>query len=86
MMGKKIEVPKAVSKTESAFFNELKNFKGEDVTVILLNGSLLHAKILAIEFNNLNFIIEYPDGVKEVVNGESIQSVRMGTKIEKNNK
>ena len=86
MMGKKIEVPKAVSKTESVFFNELKNFKGEDVTIILLNGSSLHAKILAIEFNNLNFIIEYPDGVKEMVNGESIQSVRMGTKIEKNNK
>ena len=86
MMGKKMEVPKAVSKTESVFFNELKNFKGEEVTIILSNGSSLHAKILAIEFNNLNFIIEYSDGVKEMVKGESIQSVRMGTKIEKNNK
>ncbi len=83
MISKKIDVPKTVSKTESVFFNELKDFKGKEVTIILLNGSLLHAKVLAIEFNNLNFIVEYPDGVKEMIRGESIQSVRLGTKIEK---
>ena len=83
MMSKKIEVPKAVSKTESVFFNELKNFKGEEVTILLLNGSSLHAKVLAIEFNNLNFIVEHDDGVKEMIRGGSIQSVRLGTKIEK---
>ncbi|HEX3014033.1 MAG TPA: hypothetical protein VHO92_07155 [Methanobacterium sp.] len=83
MMSKKIEVPKTVSKTESVFFNELKNFKGENVTIILLNGSSIRAKVLAIEFNNLNFIVEYADGVKELIKGGSIQSVRLGTKIEK---
>ena len=83
MISKKIEVPKAVSKTESVFFNELKNFKGEEVTIILLNGSSIRAKIVAIEFNNLNFIVEYVDGIKEMIRGESIQSVRLGTKIEK---
>jgi small nuclear ribonucleoprotein (snRNP)-like protein len=83
MMSKKIEVPKSVSKTESVFFNELKEFKGEEVTIILLNGSLIHAKVLAIEFNHLSFIVEYVDGVKEMIKGESIQSVRLGTKIEK---
>lgn len=83
MMSKKIEVPKTVSKTENVFFNELKDFKGEEVTILLLNGSSIHAKVLAIEFNNLNFIVEYADGVKELIKGESIQSVRLGTKIEK---
>lgn len=83
MMSKKVEVPKAVSKTESLFFNELKNFKGEMVTIILLNGSSIRAKVLAIEFNNLNFIVEHADGVKEMIRGESIQSVRLGIKIEK---
>ncbi len=83
MISKKTEVPKAVSKTESVFFNELKNFKGEEVTIILLNGSSIRAKIVAIEFNNLNFIVEYADGIKEMIKGESIQSVRLGTKIEK---
>ena len=83
MMSKKIEVPKTVSKTESVFFNELKAFKGEEVTIILLNGSSVRAKVLAIEFNNLNFIVEYADGVKEMIRGGSIQSVRVGTKIEK---
>ena len=83
MVSKKIEVPKAVSKTESLFYNELKNFKGEEVTITLLNGHLIHAKVLAIEFNDLNFIIEYDDGVKEMIRGESIQSVRLGSKIEK---
>ena len=83
MMSKKIEVPKTVSKTESVFFNELKNFKGEEVTIILLNGSLVRAKVLAIEFNHLNFIVEYVDGVKEMIRGGAIQSVRLGTKIEK---
>lgn len=83
MMSKKIEVPKTVSKTESVFFNELKAFKGEEVTILLLNGSSVRAKVLAIEFNNLNFIVEYADGVKEMIRGGSIQSVRLGTKIEK---
>jgi len=83
MMSKKMELPKTVSKTESVFFNELNNFKGEEVTIILLNGSLMHAKVLAIEFNHLNFIVEYADGVKEMIRGEAIQSVRLGTKIEK---
>jgi len=83
MVSKKIEVPKAVSKTESLFYNELKNFKGEEVTITLLNGHLIHAKVLAIEFNDLNFIIEYDDGVKEMIRGESIQSVRLGSRIEK---
>ncbi len=83
MITKKIEVPKTVSKTETVFFNELKNFKGEEVTIILLNGSSIHAKVLAIEFNNLNFILEHDDGVKEMIRGESIQSVRLGIKIEK---
>ena len=83
MMSKKIEVPKTVSKTETVFFKELKDFKGEEVTIILLNGSSIRAKVLAIEFNNLNFIVEYADGVKEMIRGESIQSVRLGTKIEK---
>ena len=83
MMSKKIDVPKAVSKTESVFFNELKNFKGEEVTIVLLSGSSLHAKVLAIEFKNLNFIVEYADGIKEMISGGAIQSVRLGTKIEK---
>lgn len=83
MMGKKAEVPKTVSKTESIFFNELKNFKGEKVTIILLNGNLIHAEVLAIEFNHLNFIVEHVDGVKELIRGEAIQSVRLGIKIEK---
>ena len=83
MISKKIEVPKAVSKTERVFFNELKNFKGEEVTILLLNGTSIRAKVLAIEFNNLNFIVEHDDGVKEMIRGGSIQSVRLGTKIEK---
>ena len=83
MMSKKIDVPKTVSKTESVFFNELKNFKGEEATIILLNGSSIQAKILAIEFKNLNFIVEYTDGIKEMISGGAIQSVRLGTKIEK---
>lgn len=83
MMSKKIDVPKTVSKTESVFFNELKNFKGEEATIILLNGSSIQAKILAIEFKNLNFIVEYADGIKEMISGGAIQSVRLGTKIEK---
>lgn len=83
MMSKKVEVPKSVSKTESLFFNELKDFKGELATIILLNGSSTRARILAIEFNNLNFIVEHADGVKEMIKGESIQSVRLGIKIEK---
>ena len=83
MMSKKIEVPKTVSKTESVFFNELKDFKGEDVTILLVNGNSIRAKVLAVEFNHLNFIVEYTDGVKEMINGRSIQSVRLGTKIEK---
>lgn len=83
MMGKRMEVPKAVSKTESAFFNELREFKGEIVTIHLLNGSAVRAKVLAIEFNNLTFIVEYADGIKEMIRGDAIQSVRLGTKIEK---
>lgn len=83
MMSKKIEVPKEVSKTETVFFNELKKFKGEEVTIILLNGSSIRAKVLGIEFGNLNFIVEYSDGVKEMIMGGSIQSIRLGTKIEK---
>ena len=84
MMSKKIDVPKIVSKTESVFFfDELKNFKGEDATIILSNGSSMHAKILAIEFKNLNFIVEYADGIKEMISGGAIQSIRLGTKIEK---
>lgn len=83
MVGRKVEAPKAVSKTESLFFNELKNFKGEEVTIILLNGSSIHANVLAIEFNDLSFIVEHADGIKEVIRGESIQSVRLGIKIEK---
>jgi sRNA-binding regulator protein Hfq len=83
MMSKKIEVPKVVSKTESVFFNELRDFRGETVTIHLLNGSSVRARVLAIEFNNLSFIVEYADGVKEMIRGEAIQSVRLGTKIEK---
>jgi hypothetical protein len=83
MISKKSDVPKSVSKTESLFYNELKNFKGHEATISLINGHSIHAKILAIEFNNLNFIIEYADGVKEMIRGGSIQSVRLGTKIEK---
>jgi small nuclear ribonucleoprotein (snRNP)-like protein len=83
MISKKYEGSKTVSKTESLFYTELKEFKGEEVTIILTNGHSLHAKVLAIEFNDLNFIIEYDDGIKEMVRGQSIQSVRLGTKIEK---
>ncbi len=83
MMSKKIDVPKTVSKTESAFFDELKNFKGEDITVVLLNGHIIRARVLAIEFNNMHFIVEHADGIKEIIRGEAIQSVRLGTKIEK---
>jgi len=83
MVSKKIEVPKAVSKIDSLFYNELKNFNGEEVTITLLKGHSIHAKVLAIEFNDLNFIIEYDDGVKEMIRGESIQSVKLGSKIEK---
>lgn len=83
MVSKKIEVPKAVSKTESLFYNELKNFKGEEVTITPIKGPPIHAKVIAIEFNSLHFIIEFDDGIKEVIKGESIQSVRLGSKIEK---
>jgi len=83
MMSKKIEVPKSLSRTESQFFKELKNFKGEEVTIILLNGHFMRVKVLAIEFNNLHFIVEHIDGIKEIIRGEAIQSVRLGTKIEK---
>jgi len=83
MVSKKIEVPKAVSKTESLFYNELKNFKGEKVTITPLKGNPIHAKVIAIEFNNLHFIIGFDDGVKEMIKGDSIQSVRLGSKIEK---
>ena len=83
MVNKKIEVPKAVSKTESLFYNELKNFKDEKVTITSLKGQSIHAKVIAIEFNNLHFIIEFDDGVKEIIKGESIQSIRLGNKIEK---
>jgi hypothetical protein len=83
MISKKGELPKTVLKTESLFYNELKDFKGENVTITMLSGHLIHAKVLAIEFNDLNFIIEYADGVKEMIRGGSIQSVRLGSKIEK---
>ena len=82
-ISKKSEALKTVSKTESIFYNELKDFKGRKVTITLLNGNSIHANVLAIEFNDLNFIIQYPDGIKELIRGESIQSVRLGTKIEK---
>jgi small nuclear ribonucleoprotein (snRNP)-like protein len=83
MISKKLEIPKTLSRTESLFFDELKNFKGEDVTVVLLNGHAIRCRIIAIEFNNLHFIVEHPDGIKEMIRGESIQSVRLSTKIEK---
>jgi small nuclear ribonucleoprotein (snRNP)-like protein len=83
MVNKKSEVLKIVSKTESLFYNELKNFKGQDVTITLVNGHIIHAIVTAIEFNDLNFIIEFDDGVKELIRGQSIQSVKLGTKIEK---
>lgn len=83
MMSKKMEVPKSLSRTENQFFKELKSFKGEDVTIILLNGHTFRVKVLAIEFNNMHFIVEHIDGVKEIIRGEAIQSVRLGTKIEK---
>ncbi len=83
MMSKKIEVPKSLSRTESQFFRELKNFKGEDVTIVLLNGHIMRVKVIAIEFSNMHFIVEHMDGVKEIIRGEAIQSVRLGTKIEK---
>ncbi len=82
-MSKKLEIPKTLSRTESLFFDELKNFKGEDVTIVLLNGHTIRCKIIAIEFNNLHFIVEHPDSNKEIIRGEAIQSVRLGTKIEK---
>lgn len=83
MMGKRLEIPKTLSRTENQFFEELKNFKGEDVTINLLNGHIMRVKALAIEFNNMHFIVEHTDGVKEIIRGEAIQSVRLGTKIEK---
>ncbi|MDI6724164.1 MAG: hypothetical protein QMD61_05915 [Methanobacterium sp.] len=83
MMGKRLEIPKTLSRTENQFFEELKNFKGEDVTINLLNGHTMRVKVLAIEFNNMHFIVEHTDGVKEIIRGEAIQSVRLGTKIEK---
>lgn len=83
MITKKVELPKSVSKTESQFYNELKSFKGEKVTITLINGHIVHANVIAIEFNDLNFIIEYSDGIREMLRGEAIQSVRLGTKIEK---
>ncbi|MGF7118739.1 hypothetical protein [Methanobacterium oryzae] len=83
MMTKKLEIPKTLSRTESLFFDELKNFKGEDVTIVLLNGRTIRCKIIAIEFNNLHFIVEHTDNIKEIIRGEAIQSVRLGTKIEK---
>lgn len=83
MISKKPEIPKTLSRTESLFFDELKNFKGEDVTIVLLNGRTIRCKVIAIEFNNLNFIVEHPDSIKEIIRGEAIQSVRLGTKIEK---
>ena len=49
-----------------------------EVTIALVSGHLIHAKVLAIEFNDLNFIIEYADGIKEMIRGGSIQSVRLG--------
>ena len=83
MVNKKSEVLKIVSKTESLFYNELKNFKGHGVTITLINGHIVHANVIAIEFNDLNFIVEFDDGVKEMIRGQSIQSVKLGTKIEK---
>lgn len=83
MITKKVELPKSVSKTESQFYNELKSFKGEKVTITLINGHIIHANVIAIEFNDLNFIIEYSDGIREMLRGEAIQSVKLGTKIEK---
>lgn len=83
MISKKLEIPKTLSRTESLFFDELKNFKGENVTIVLLNGRTVRCKIIAIEFNNLHFIVEHPDNIKEIIRGEAIQSVRLGTKIEK---
>ncbi len=83
MITKKVELPKSVSKTESQFYNELKSFKGEKVTITLINGHIVHANVIAIEFNDLNFIIEYSDGIREMLRGEAIQSVKLGTKIEK---
>lgn len=83
MLNRKIEVPKTLSRTETQFFEQLKDFKNEDVTINLLNGHSIRSKVLAIEFNNMHFIVEHPDGIKEIVRGEAIQSVRMGTKIEK---
>jgi small nuclear ribonucleoprotein (snRNP)-like protein len=82
-MSKKLEIPTTLSRTESLFFDELKNFKGENVTIVLLNGRTVRCKIIAIEFNNLHFIVEHPDNIKEIIRGEAIQSVRLGTKIEK---
>ena len=83
MVNKKSEVLKIVSKTESLFYNELKNFKDQEVTITLINGHIIHAKVTSIEFNDLNFIIEFEDGTKEMIRGQSIQSVKIGTKIEK---
>lgn len=83
MINKKVDALKMVSKTENLFYNELKNFINEDVTVTLVNGHVIHANLIAIEFSDLNFIIEYADGVKEMIRGGSIQSIRSGTKIEK---
>ena len=83
MVNKKSEVLKIVSKTESLFYNELKNFKGQNVTITLINGHIIHANVTAIEFNDLNFIIEFEDGIKEMIRGQSIQSVKLGSKIEK---
>ena len=83
MINKKMEIPKTLSRTENQFFEQLKNFRGEEVTIILINGHSIRSKILAIEFNNMHFIVEHPDGVKEIIRGEAIQSVRLGTKIEK---
>ncbi|MGZ7047192.1 MAG: LSm family protein [Methanobacterium sp.] len=82
-MVSKSDALKIVSKTENLFYNELKNFIGKNVTVTLINGHKIHSHLIAIEFNDLNFIIEHSDGVKEMIRGESIQSVRLGSKIEK---
>jgi len=83
MINKKMEIPKTLSRTENQFFEQLKNFRGEEVTIILINGHSIRSKILAIEFNNMHFIVEHSDGIKEIIRGEAIQSVRLGTKIEK---
>ncbi len=83
MISKKMEIPKTLSRTENQFFEQLKDFKGEDVTIILMNGHSIRSKVLAIEFNNMHFIVEHADGIKEIIRGEAIQSVRLGTKIEK---